>query len=128
MQRLWLAPCGLAFYAVLTVGCMKAGAPPGVPTIEVPVARVDGSQVAVGAHADAPHAGADSDGRSPGDHVEVEWHGSWFPATLLERRGDRWFIHYDRFGDEWDEVVERDRIRTTLRPADEDVGEDDGDP
>ena len=64
-------------------------------------------------------------GGMPNDTVEVEWQGSWWPAMLLERRGARWLVHYDHFGDEWDEVVGDDRIRPRRR---EEVDLGDGEP
>jgi hypothetical protein len=45
------------------------------------------------------------------EEVEVEWHGSWWPALVLERRGGRWLVHYEGYGAEWDEVVATERIR-----------------
>lgn len=108
---------------------MKAGAPPGVPTVVVPVTGVgEAAPIAGVASADAPHAPEELDGPEPGDRVEVEWKGSWFPATILERRGDRWLIHYDRFGDEWDETVDRERIRARVKAVEDETTEDDGDP
>ena len=45
------------------------------------------------------------------DEVEVEWHGSWWPAVVMEKRGNRWLVHYENYGTDWDEVVAADRIR-----------------
>jgi len=45
------------------------------------------------------------------DEVEAEWHGSWWPALVLEKRGGHWMVHYEGYGSEWDEVVGGDRIR-----------------
>ena len=49
--------------------------------------------------------------RSKGDLVEVEWKKQWWPATVLEVREDFAFVHYDGFGDEWDEWASPKRIR-----------------
>src|SRR5690606_14215130 len=35
-------------------------------------------------------------GYSAGESVQVEWHGSWYVATILEHRGgEQYLIHYD---------------------------------
>lgn len=47
----------------------------------------------------------------PRERVDVEWHGSWWPATLMERRGQHWLVHYEGWGDDWDELVTEGRIR-----------------
>jgi hypothetical protein len=69
---------------------MKAAAPAGVPTVVVPIAAVSGPGISVMGDADGRHKTQDADGRTVGDRVEVELQGSWFPAVLLERRGDKW--------------------------------------
>jgi len=43
--------------------------------------------------------------------VEVEWHGTWYPAVVLQRDGNRTFIKYDGYGDHWNEWVGPDRVR-----------------
>jgi hypothetical protein len=50
------------------------------------------------------------------DAVEVEWKGSWWPAQILGVLEDptRYRVHYDGYGDEWDEVVSADRVRLPL--------------
>ncbi|MFA7268122.1 MAG: caspase family protein [Sterolibacterium sp.] len=48
---------------------------------------------------------------SRGDSVDVEWHGSWWPARVLEVRNGKYKIHYDNYGNEWDEFVDQTRIR-----------------
>lgn len=68
---------------------------------------------------------------APKEEVEVEWHGSWWPATLLDRRGaQHWLVHYDGWGDEWDEVVAEARIRERRAEVhpDDDEKSDDADP
>lgn len=42
---------------------------------------------------------------------EVLWGGSWFPAKIVKKENDRWFIHYVGWGNNWDEWVNKDRIR-----------------
>jgi hypothetical protein len=46
-----------------------------------------------------------------GRHVEVEWHGSWWPAVVLQTQGNRSLIHYTGWDSSWDEWVGRDRLR-----------------
>ena len=50
-------------------------------------------------------------GYHKGQKVEVEWHGTWYPAAVLEAKADSWLIHYDGYGSEWDEWVGPARIR-----------------
>lgn len=47
-----------------------------------------------------------------GTAVDVRWHGEWFPAVVLEARLGIHRIHYENFGDVWDEWVSRERIRS----------------
>jgi hypothetical protein len=47
-----------------------------------------------------------------GDRVRVEWHGSIYPATILDTAGDdRYRIHYEGYGNEWDETIGPQRIQ-----------------
>ena len=47
-----------------------------------------------------------------GDRVRVEWHGQLYPASILEIVGhERYRIHYEGYGHEWDETVELARIQ-----------------
>ncbi len=48
-----------------------------------------------------------------GEKTKVEWKGSWYPATVLKVNGDQCFIHYDGYGDSWDEWVGPSRIKAT---------------
>jgi hypothetical protein len=52
------------------------------------------------------------------DAVQVEWHGSYWAATILRVARDGYLIHYAGYGAEWDEVVPRGRI-TRLIPHQE---------
>lgn len=47
-----------------------------------------------------------------GKEVEVEWHGSWYPAHVLETKenGDA-YIHYDGYADSWNEWAPPSRVR-----------------
>jgi hypothetical protein len=47
-----------------------------------------------------------------GSDVSVEWHGSWWPATILEVKGDQYNIRYIDSYAEW---VTRARIRNASR-------------
>lgn len=54
-----------------------------------------------------------SAGYQVGQHVQVEWRGSWYAATIVAvLDGGQYHIHYDGWGDEWDEAVDALRIRT----------------
>lgn len=43
--------------------------------------------------------------------VEVKWNDSWYPATIVERRGDQFQIHYVGYPDSDNEAVPLNRIR-----------------
>ena len=61
-----------------------------------------------------PRANAVPDRFRRGDRVEVEWHGDWYPAHVLEvgtAFPPTYKIHYDGYGEDWDEDVGLDRIR-----------------
>lgn len=124
MVRVALA--GLLASSSLFAGCAPRHASSGfsnVPTLEVHVRDVTGRPL------DASEADAHDDGRAVGDLVEVEWRGSWWPAILVERRRAGWFVHYEGYSKDWDEVASIERIRDrrvsedvpALEPMDEDV-------
>lgn len=48
-----------------------------------------------------------------GQVADVEWHGSWYPATVeeIDEQGN-YYIHYVGYGCNWDEWVNSSRIRT----------------
>lgn len=47
-----------------------------------------------------------------GDAVAVFWGSKWWPATVLRVIADDvWEIHYDGWGDKWNEMVGPDRMR-----------------
>jgi hypothetical protein len=114
---------GLFACAVVVVGCAPRNAVVVVPTLEVAVNPASGRPL------DTSDPDPREDGRSEGELVEVEWRGSWWPGTLLERRGARWLVHYDGYEKDWDEVVTIERIRDrgpripepAIEPMDEDV-------
>jgi hypothetical protein len=59
----------------------------------------------------SPVPAAASEPHVVGEAVAVEWHGSWWLAHVIALiPGDRVAIHYDGWGDEWDEIVGATRI------------------
>lgn len=47
-----------------------------------------------------------------GDRVRVEWHGQLYMATITAIVGqERYRVHYDGYGPEWDETVDISRIQ-----------------
>ena len=48
---------------------------------------------------------------SGGDKVKVEWKGKWWDAKVMRVEGDFAFIHYDGYGEEWDEWVTGKRVK-----------------
>lgn len=47
-----------------------------------------------------------------GDRVRVEWHGTMYPAVITGIVGqERYRIHYEGYGPEWDETVGLARIQ-----------------
>jgi hypothetical protein len=47
-----------------------------------------------------------------GDRVRVEWHGQMYPAVITGIVGsERYRIHYEGYGAEWDETVGLSRIQ-----------------
>lgn len=61
--------------------------------------------------ADAGPAAGSPKTLKSGDKIQVEWHGAWYPATVLEAGGGKWKIHYDGYDNSWDEWVEAKRIK-----------------
>src|SRR5215831_9061105 len=57
--------------------------------------------------------GSSGDYRS-GANVEVNWHGKWYAAKILQAKDGRHLVHYAGYDDSWDEWVPDNRIR---RPA-----------
>lgn len=49
-----------------------------------------------------------------GQKIEVEWHGTWYPAEVLAVNGEQCRIHYAGYGSNWDEWVGPERVRETL--------------
>jgi hypothetical protein len=90
---------------LLASGCVRA-TPAVSPTVIV-VGPATGS-VPWAPPLDATAGGGGFETR---EEVEVEWRGAWWPAIVLEKRGDRFRVHYDGWGSEWDEVVDSGRIR-----------------
>jgi hypothetical protein len=47
-----------------------------------------------------------------GDQVRVEWSGRYYPAQIVDVVGkERYRVHYEGYGAEWDETVGLDRMQ-----------------
>ena len=47
-----------------------------------------------------------------GERVKVQWHNHYYPAVVIGVVGpERYRIHYEGYGNEWDENVGRERIK-----------------
>jgi hypothetical protein len=65
-----------------------------------------------GTSASGAASGSPTVGFRVGERVRVEWHGSIYPATILSEVGpDRYRVHYEGLGPEWDENVGLNRIQ-----------------
>jgi RNA binding activity-knot of a chromodomain len=48
-----------------------------------------------------------------GDRVKVDWHNHYYPALVVGIVGpERYRIHYEGYGNEWDENVGPERVRS----------------
>ncbi len=121
--------------AVLLAGCAKggaAGAGAG-PSVIVVAPTNAPPPIVVGGPVDGPRAKRENDDQHvAGAHMLVEWDGTWVPATLIERRGERWLVHYD---EGWrppalplEELVDSGSIGARMRHAGEPPAKDDEDP
>lgn len=121
-----------ALLAAALTGCMKPAASAGLAPLVIPVGGVSDRPIAIGGPVDPPPPANESDGHAAGEHVVVESHGSWLPATLLEHRGDRWLVRYEAaWGgalDSLEELVDSTRIRAPVEHAEEEHSPDDVDP
>jgi hypothetical protein len=50
----------------------------------------------------------------PGEKVEVDYFGPWYPAEVLKVNRGRYLIRYDGYGSNWDEWAPRERVRRPL--------------
>jgi hypothetical protein len=83
------------------------------------LAFVDWSQPPLGSRLLTTRLAAWTHARMPSAYdrpVMVEWHGTWFPATVLSRDGPRFYINYTGYDSNWDEWVGLDRIRGQFTP------------
>ncbi len=48
---------------------------------------------------------------SKNQNIRVEWHGTWYPATIEKVDNDKFYIHYTSYGKEWDEWVTPARMQ-----------------
>jgi hypothetical protein len=53
----------------------------------------------------------------PCQRVEVQWGNTWWPAEVLQVRGNQYYIHYTNFANNWDEWVTDCRIRPCGPPG-----------
>jgi hypothetical protein len=112
-------PILLASLVALALTGALAACRRGEPVI-APVPLVSLPAVSAAA-SDGPNPGSKPDKPKPppsvtvrfavGDEVDVEWREVWYAASVLEVVGDKYKIHYDGYGDEWNEVVPPARIR-----------------
>jgi RNA binding activity-knot of a chromodomain len=104
--------------ALLLVSLVACGSGEAVyPTVIVPLSPAQAPPASTSArpsptfNVEPPAQPAVND-PAVGDDVQVEWNGTWYPATILERRdAQAWFIHYTGYDASWDEVVGPDRLR-----------------
>jgi CHAT domain-containing protein/Flp pilus assembly protein TadD len=52
-----------------------------------------------------------------GDSVEVLWDNTWWPAKVLEIKGEKYCITYEGWDSSWDECVDSNRIRPVAETA-----------
>lgn len=45
------------------------------------------------------------------EKVKVKWGGNWWDAEIVAIKNDQYRIHYDNYGNNWDEWVKTDRIQ-----------------
>jgi hypothetical protein len=56
--------------------------------------------------------------RVPQNQAEVNWHGTWYAAEVVQTNGAQYFIHYTGYDNSWNEWVGPDRIRMPMaRPS-----------
>jgi hypothetical protein len=84
--------------------------PPAVPQSVVPQ-PVASPQVSLSAPPVPPQPAVTLDPDSV-KQVEVAWGQSWWPAEILQVKGNQYLIHYTGFAASWDEWVGKDRIRS----------------
>ena len=68
------------------------------------------SEAPVAVQAPAAEPPAAPDPYREGERVQIEWHGSWFPGTIIEVNGARYKVTYDGYSSSWDEWVEAPRL------------------
>lgn len=52
-----------------------------------------------------------------GTAIDVEWNGTWYPASVLAERDGIHHVHYDGYTDVWDEWVASRRVRVRSTAA-----------
>ena len=43
--------------------------------------------------------------------VQILWGNSWYPGSVVARKGDRFLVHYDGWSSAFDELVGPERVR-----------------
>ena len=62
----------------------------------------------------APLSGLDAVEKAtarPSAKFLVEWNGQWYPADVLAEQDGKYFIHYEGYGENWDEWIKPERLR-----------------
>lgn len=112
-QGMVLRAVAVGVALLLATGCVKNSAGAGASPLEVVVGSARAVETEIVTSSDDPR----SSGWSTTDEVEVEWRGRWWPAIVMERRGgSRFLVHYTGYGDEWNEVVGVERVRSRSAP------------
>ncbi len=52
-----------------------------------------------------------------GDKLEIKWGSSWYKGEVIAVDGERYKVHYDGYGSNWDEWAGADRLRPRAQPA-----------
>jgi hypothetical protein len=60
---------------------------------------------------------------APGTLAFAQWKGRWWPAQILSKSGERYRIHYDGWGSNWDEYVPATRLCQAPPPVHAEVGD-----
>jgi hypothetical protein len=52
-----------------------------------------------------------------GDRLEIKWGSSWYKGEVIAVDGERYKVHYDGYGSNWDEWAGADRLRPRASAA-----------
>lgn len=109
----------LAALPTQTAGPAESAAPTAAPRTQRAPEKTDAGSSAKVADAGVEAASADKGDagakKKPaygvGSKVQVFWGTKWWPATVLQVKDDKYFIHYDGWASSWDEWVTTARMR-----------------